>query len=76
MNNFKEHNKFMTHNPMLSMRDNIGSCGGSQSPLLSDDEKEDCDFYEGTEKLLEIWFSRSDGLTEGCDLRKIKRSDW
>lgn len=38
------------------------------------DEK--CNFYEGTEKLLEIWFGRSDDKVEHCDLRKIKRQAW
>lgn len=39
--------------------------------------KDECDFYEGTEKLLEVWFTRSDGhRLEGCDLRKIQRSGW
>ena len=31
------------------------------------------EFYEGTEKLLEVWFSRDDGQSAGCDLRKIPR---
>lgn len=39
-------------------------------------ENEKCDFYEGTEKLLEIWFTCSNGHTENCDLRKIQRSAW
>lgn len=34
------------------------------------------DFFEGTEKLLEVWFSRRDGKEENCDLRKIPRSTW
>lgn len=36
--------------------------------------KECVNFYEGTEKLLEIWFTRSDNRLDSCDLRKIKRS--
>lgn len=37
-----------------------------------------CDFFEGTEKLLEVWFSRRDKIADGlsCDLRKIPRSAW
>lgn len=35
-----------------------------------------CNFYEGTEKLLEVWLTRSDNRTDNCDLRKIKRSAW
>ncbi|XP_060521205.1 S-adenosylmethionine decarboxylase proenzyme isoform X2 [Cylas formicarius] len=31
-------------------------------------------FFEGVEKLLEIWFTTSDGKDKGCDLRKIPRS--
>lgn len=34
------------------------------------------DFFEGTEKLLEVWFSRRDGKEENCDLRKIARANW
>ncbi|PSN54906.1 S-adenosylmethionine decarboxylase proenzyme [Blattella germanica] len=30
-------------------------------------------FFEGVEKLLEIWFTRSDGNTKQCDLRNIPR---
>lgn len=33
----------------------------------------ECNFYEGTEKLLEIWFTRSDNRLDQCDLRKIQR---
>lgn len=35
-----------------------------------------CNFYEGTEKLLEVWFTRSDNRNEQCDLRKIQRPAW
>ncbi|XP_064489325.1 S-adenosylmethionine decarboxylase proenzyme-like [Ornithodoros turicata] len=34
------------------------------------------DFFEGTEKLLEVWFSRRDGKEDNCDLRKIPRATW
>ena len=30
-------------------------------------------FFEGVEKLLEVWFTRKDGMTNNCDLRKIPR---
>lgn len=40
---------------------------------LLESQSNDCNFYEGTEKLLEIWFTRSDKRTEHCDLRKIQR---
>ncbi|XP_013790918.1 S-adenosylmethionine decarboxylase proenzyme-like [Limulus polyphemus] len=33
-----------------------------------------CGFFEGTEKLLEMWFSCSDGDMEDCDVRKIPRA--
>jgi len=32
-------------------------------------------FFEGAEKLLEVWFTRKDGNVKGCDLRKIPRAD-
>ena len=31
------------------------------------------DFFEGTEKLLEIWFSSSNGNSNYADLKRIKR---
>ncbi|XP_064080199.1 S-adenosylmethionine decarboxylase proenzyme-like isoform X3 [Macrobrachium nipponense] len=31
-------------------------------------------FFEGVEKLLEVWFTRKDGMTSNCDLRKVPRS--
>lgn len=31
------------------------------------------EFFEGAEKLLEIWFGRQDGKVENGDLRKIPR---
>lgn len=39
-------------------------------------QSKECNFYEGTEKLLEVWFARSDNRTDGCDLRKIPRTSW
>ncbi len=30
-------------------------------------------FFEGVEKLLEVWFTRKDGKTRHCDLRLITR---
>lgn len=30
-------------------------------------------FFEGVEKLLEVWFTRKDGMTSNCDLRKVPR---
>ncbi|RZF45934.1 hypothetical protein LSTR_LSTR008311 [Laodelphax striatellus] len=33
-------------------------------------------FFEGVEKLLEIWFTRADGNLKQCDLRKIPRQQW
>ncbi|XP_075237019.1 S-adenosylmethionine decarboxylase isoform X2 [Lycorma delicatula] len=33
-------------------------------------------YFEGVEKLLEIWFTRSDGNVKQCDLRKIPRQKW
>lgn len=34
-----------------------------------------CDFFEGTEKLLEIWFgaSRTENSSVNCDLRSVPR---
>ena len=30
-------------------------------------------FFEGVEKLLEVWFTRQDGKIQNCDLRRITR---
>jgi S-adenosylmethionine decarboxylase len=30
-------------------------------------------FFEGVEKLLEIWFTRTEGNSKQCDLRNIPR---
>lgn len=38
------------------------------------DNKEDQEHYfEGVEKLLEVWFTRKDGAIHHCDLRKVPR---
>nr|CAH0109815.1 unnamed protein product [Daphnia galeata] len=28
-------------------------------------------YFEGVEKLLEVWFTRKDGAIQHCDLRKV-----
>ncbi|ELU06832.1 hypothetical protein CAPTEDRAFT_99305 [Capitella teleta] len=33
-------------------------------------------FFEGTEKLLEIWFARNNGGGNPGDLRSISRCEW
>lgn len=30
-------------------------------------------FFEGIEKLMEIWFCRKDGNDDYCDMRKVPR---
>lgn len=30
-------------------------------------------YFEGVEKLLEVWFTRKDGAIHHCDLRKVPR---
>lgn len=42
--------------------------------MQSIEHSKECNFYEGTEKLLEVWFTRSDNRIDQCDLRKIQRS--
>lgn len=39
------------------------------------DNKEDHQehYFEGVEKLLEVWFTRKDGAIHHCDLRKVPR---
>lgn len=33
-------------------------------------------YFEGVEKLLEVWFTRKDGAVHHCDLRKVPRDKW
>jgi len=33
-------------------------------------------YFEGVEKLLEVWFTRKDGALHHCDLRKVPRDKW
>ncbi|XP_046654440.1 S-adenosylmethionine decarboxylase proenzyme-like [Daphnia pulicaria] len=33
-------------------------------------------YFEGVEKLLEVWFTRKDGAIQHCDLRKVPREKW
>lgn len=41
---------------------------------MADSEVNDgAQYFEGVEKLLELWFTRSDGNAKQCDLRKIPR---
>lgn len=50
-------------------------CGGScvMSKSFSEMVNSDPAFFEGVEKLLEVWFTRTDGKTTNCDLRKLSR---
>ncbi|XP_034243806.1 S-adenosylmethionine decarboxylase proenzyme [Thrips palmi] len=34
------------------------------------------EYFEGVEKLLEIWFTHTDGKAKNCDLRSIPRNKW
>jgi len=43
---------------------------------ISDCNLQPAHFFEGVEKLLEVWFTRSDGDVGKCDLRLISRSKW
>ncbi|KAG9510876.1 S-adenosylmethionine decarboxylase proenzyme [Fragariocoptes setiger] len=67
---------------MLSRQNSQQSLSSPSSEDSSDDISKDIvsdsdeRFYEGTEKLLEIWFGRSDNCTDNCDLRKIQRPAW
>ncbi|XP_057374410.1 S-adenosylmethionine decarboxylase proenzyme-like isoform X1 [Daphnia carinata] len=45
---------------------------------MEKDNKEDHQehYFEGVEKLLEVWFTRKDGAIQHCDLRKVPREKW
>jgi len=49
------------------------SAGESDSESNNSDEQPEPHFFEGVEKLLEVWFTRSDGKVGPCDLRRIPR---
>ena len=42
---------------------------GEKENVSSDEDK----FFEGVEKLLEVWFTTQSGNTDHCDLRQIPR---
>jgi S-adenosylmethionine decarboxylase len=44
--------------------------------LIVDSTTNYCNFFEGTEKLLEIWFDKYDESSKECDLRIIPRTAW
>jgi len=44
--------------------------------LNADGPNSSSHFFEGVEKLLEVWFSRKDGKSRNCDLRLISRDKW
>jgi len=41
--------------------------------MASSEVNDSLQYFEGVEKLLEIWFTKSDGNDKQCDLRKIPR---
>ncbi|XP_012940067.1 S-adenosylmethionine decarboxylase proenzyme [Aplysia californica] len=53
---------------------NIKDCGDSTSCIMASAASNEC-FFEGTEKLLEVWFSSSHP-NDSCDLRRIERKEW
>ena len=42
---------------------------GEKENVSSDEDR----FFEGVEKLLEVWFTTQSGNTDHCDLRQIPR---
>ena len=52
------------------MSDVSSSASESDSEAGNSDKKS---FFEGVEKLLEVWFTNKSGEIAGCDLRKIPR---
>lgn len=42
---------------------------GEKAIVSSEEDK----FFEGVEKLLEVWFTTQSGNTDHCDLRQIPR---
>ncbi|XP_050294482.1 S-adenosylmethionine decarboxylase proenzyme isoform X2 [Anthonomus grandis grandis] len=53
-------------------------CDGARfmGPATDDTMSDGEQFFEGVEKLLEIWFINSDGHEKNADLRRIPRSQW
>jgi S-adenosylmethionine decarboxylase len=54
----------------LQLRIGVACCGLG---MAESEENSAVQFFEGVEKLLEIWFTRTDGNSKQCDLRKIPR---
>jgi hypothetical protein len=48
-------------------------CSLLRSGMAESEGSSAVQFFEGVEKLLEIWFTRTDGNCKQCDLRKIPR---
>ena len=44
--------------------------------ICSSNKRRSSCFYEGAEKWLEIWFTRRDGKTKNCDIRRISRENF
>ena len=44
--------------------------------ICSSNKRRSSCFYEGAEKWLEIWFTRKDGKTKNCDIRRISRENF
>lgn len=50
-----------------------GSFCGPRRRMADSEVNDGAQYFEGVEKLLELWFTRSDGNAKQCDLRKIPR---
>ena len=53
----------------FSCNNKIYAIMGEKENVSSDEDK----FFEGVEKLLEVWFTTQSGNTDHCDLRQIPR---
>jgi hypothetical protein len=56
-----------------SSSDELGVAGDSDTDNSDDVQEIEGTFFEGVEKLLEVWFTKSDGKTQDCDLRRIPK---
>eukprot|EP00095_Tigriopus_kingsejongensis_P005325 maker-scaffold123_size333416-snap-gene-2.18 protein:Tk05325 transcript:maker-scaffold123_size333416-snap-gene-2.18-mRNA-1 annotation:"s-adenosylmethionine decarboxylase proenzyme-like" len=63
-------------NPSISPTSSMSSLTSTSSDSGINNHEEDDHFFEGVEKLLEVWFTNKDGIvTEDNDLRRIPRKE-
>lgn len=63
----------MAHQTLAAMDDTIRTGSTDSTPRRQPFTMEEVGFFEGTEKLLEMWFSLPDGCVKSRGLRDLPR---